>query len=170
MPLVFFRSSRSSYVINEHIDGRASKGVFRTLFGIFFGGSIRVLGSHSPGGSTVTLSRKSSMPRKRRSHHLSFFTLHRFVAVSLSLSRSQCPLFFVFPAGCVWTTSPFSSHLQADHRDCALDRPRREKSSRREIESQSCGLGRFVPRRPSVWQSIGRFRGNVSARRTGQAG
>lgn len=35
--------------------------------GTFLGGSMRILGSHSPGGSTVTSSRNSSMPAIRSS-------------------------------------------------------------------------------------------------------
>jgi len=36
-----------------------------TCDGTALGGSMRIAGSHSPGGSTVTQSRNSSMPAKR---------------------------------------------------------------------------------------------------------
>jgi len=39
--------------------------VLFTWDGTVFGGSIRIVGSHSPGGSTVTCSKNSSIPANR---------------------------------------------------------------------------------------------------------
>lgn len=41
--------------------------------GVFLGGSMRILGSHSPGGSTITSSRNSSMPAIRSSRSLALY-------------------------------------------------------------------------------------------------
>lgn len=41
--------------------------------GIFLGGSMRILGSHSPGGSTITSSRNSSIPAIRSSRSLALY-------------------------------------------------------------------------------------------------
>lgn len=41
--------------------------------GTFFGGSMRIFGSHSPGGRTITSSRNSSTPAIRSSRSLALY-------------------------------------------------------------------------------------------------